>query len=32
MEQVVSRLEKALEISMRDDSKHNSISIIESLA
>nr|CAB3484787.1 unnamed protein product [Digitaria exilis] len=32
MEQVVSRLEKALEISMRDDAKHNSISIIESLA
>ncbi|RLM73200.1 putative serine/threonine-protein kinase [Panicum miliaceum] len=32
MEQVVSRLEKALEISMRDDTKHNSISIIESLA
>ncbi|XP_020403863.2 putative serine/threonine-protein kinase [Zea mays] len=32
MEQVVSRLEKALEISMRDDAKHNNISIVESLA
>ncbi|XP_062185634.1 probable receptor-like protein kinase At2g42960 [Phragmites australis] len=32
MEQVVSRLEKALEISMKDDEKHNSISIVESLA
>ena len=32
MEQVVSKLEKALEISLRDDAKHNSISIIESLA
>jgi len=32
MEQVVSRLEKALEISMRDDAKRNNISIVESLA
>uniref|UniRef100_A0A0E0KRM4 Protein kinase domain-containing protein n=1 Tax=Oryza punctata TaxID=4537 RepID=A0A0E0KRM4_ORYPU len=32
MEQVVSHLEKALKISMRDDDKHNSISIIESHA
>jgi hypothetical protein len=32
MEQVVSGLEKALEISMKDDDKHNNISIVESLA
>jgi interleukin-1 receptor-associated kinase 1 len=32
MEQVVSRLEKALEISMRDDAKRNNISTVESLA
>ncbi|OQU81736.1 hypothetical protein SORBI_3006G111400 [Sorghum bicolor] len=32
MKQVVSRLEKALEISMRDDAKRNNISIVESLA
>ncbi|TVU14121.1 hypothetical protein EJB05_37567, partial [Eragrostis curvula] len=32
MEQVVSRLEKALEISLKDNDKYNSISIVESLA
>uniref|UniRef100_A0A453C630 Serine-threonine/tyrosine-protein kinase catalytic domain-containing protein n=2 Tax=Aegilops tauschii subsp. strangulata TaxID=200361 RepID=A0A453C630_AEGTS len=32
MEQVVSRLEKALEISMRDDDKRNNISMVESFA
>lgn len=32
MEQVVSRLEKALEVSMRDDDKHSTISIVESFA
>ncbi|KAK3141991.1 hypothetical protein QOZ80_4BG0340750 [Eleusine coracana subsp. coracana] len=32
MEQVVSRLEKALEISTKNDDKHNNISIVESLA
>uniref|UniRef100_A0A8I6WTS5 Protein kinase domain-containing protein n=2 Tax=Hordeum vulgare subsp. vulgare TaxID=112509 RepID=A0A8I6WTS5_HORVV len=32
MEQVVSRLEKALEVSMRDDDKCNNISMVESFA